>query len=746
MLIAACTNPLATDSAAGGDSSPGGLLSVSINGGGASARTLLPTAPVFTKYALEFTGLDGQDPKANEEDITNAFLDGIALEAGDWTIKAIGYAKFKGADIAVAEGSATVTVVDGVPAKVDIAISSITSGSNGDFTYSIVVPQGLKASSCAISLKPYTVDTGDAGTAIVDAALGDFTVDASSADWTYSGTVSCAPGYYLLTVALTGDCTAAMRTELVRIYPNMETTGTFSFSDSDFVPVITLSGTVDFKINGVAQTGVSVGAFTDPEHPYETAIGTASTGTGVTWTMDIQALKAPTTVYFSLVKLDGSSYVFRYCAQTITVSDQDISGIALAEDASRVTLSGTFALSKDGIAQAPETMTIFVSTGSENSSTSGSFVSDSSGAWTLNLDAVDQDTPVYFRVNSPNHGSQVYLTSSVTYKDVDVANIALELKLRTLSGSVSMMVNSVTKSNVGWNISLQSTAVYGQNTKNYGHDTSAADGTWSIVTGGLVAGETVFMHLSNTIDGTSYNEVIPYTVPAGDAAITGIGLDIVKNNVALSGTLTAGSSGVAIDPASWYVFATTEDPSTVTDAYNALLTGIGGCPIVAADGSFTWNMPVEILATGSRDVWIWACRALGEMVAEAYSIKVPISLAQVAVSGQALVLSDMNKFGSTIGGSVFVGASGIDLSSCALYALSAPVLSQEAVLGLATIDAAGSWSMTFPPSATAQNVYFVLSDMNERIYYMMTYPVHISPGDHSGINLLLSDMEVMSAP
>jgi hypothetical protein len=196
---------------------------------------------------------------------------------GPWTIKAQAYA----GTVPVVEGEATVTISN-IPQDVTLILSKPAAGGNGTLSYSVTW-SGLAVNSARLTLSP----ADGSGTPI------DTDITAAG-----TGTISCAPGYYILKTELNAGTPAktVVRTETAHIYAEQTTQAVYVFGKADFEG-LTLSGTVTAAV----ETGLSpfaeayIAAYIDAE--YQNKIG-AGKITGGTWTIQAASFHEAPVIYF----------------------------------------------------------------------------------------------------------------------------------------------------------------------------------------------------------------------------------------------------------------------------------------------------------------------------------------------------------------------------------------------------------------------------------------------------------------
>jgi hypothetical protein len=235
LVLAGCFNILEPD----GKGGPEGAVRIYLAGDGSGARAMLPSAPVFSKYSLSFSGKDGQAPAADITNITPAEITGtgktVSLGAGRWTITATGYVTLSGipglanGDYPAARGSVDITVSPGEDISAAVSIDPITGEGEGVMNYNVPFP----AYADSAVLKVLNLD----GTALAAPVQVDLKTGSS-------GTLVIPSGYYFLevTVSRTGvDAETAAVMDGLHIYSGM-TTNVYLTDDFTVIQKTVISG------------------------------------------------------------------------------------------------------------------------------------------------------------------------------------------------------------------------------------------------------------------------------------------------------------------------------------------------------------------------------------------------------------------------------------------------------------------------------------------------------------------------
>lgn len=230
LLLAGCFNQFSPAPAP----TVSGQGRVTVHIGDGNSRTLLPQAPVFSRYELQFTPGSGQAAKASET-VTGASPT-VTLAAGDWTITAIAYVNISGvADIPggeyeAARGSNSLTVLAEQNNSAGIDIRGGVETGKGIFSYTLSYPAAIDSAA----LKILT---------LAGAATKEVNLKESGA----SGSFALDTGYYILRLELEKDGGKIVKVEVIHIYKNMTTAaeGTdYTFTDADFLFAVDTDATV----------------------------------------------------------------------------------------------------------------------------------------------------------------------------------------------------------------------------------------------------------------------------------------------------------------------------------------------------------------------------------------------------------------------------------------------------------------------------------------------------------------------
>jgi hypothetical protein len=194
-------------------------------------RNLYPEIETFSQYVLSFTHEDGGTAPdaviAGEDHLS------VDLKAGIWNITARGFADGEGgALIAAAQGRVDIAVEAGKEAQAIIVLDTIIPGEGipGIFSYGVEFPRELVSSAVMELSIPGAGETYIPYTAI---DLGEEGKQAAS--------VSLPAGYYRMDIRLGTIFPVIRKTEIIHIYPAMETKAPlYRFDEAEFPEVTEL--------------------------------------------------------------------------------------------------------------------------------------------------------------------------------------------------------------------------------------------------------------------------------------------------------------------------------------------------------------------------------------------------------------------------------------------------------------------------------------------------------------------------
>ncbi|MCL2137990.1 MAG: formylglycine-generating enzyme family protein [Treponema sp.] len=336
-VLVSCNNPidspLRTPSGA-----KFGIVNINIaeNGTSGNDRTIKANPPEFSSYRLVFTSLQNNFVK---EDIIfsaeeNSAKD-IALQEGTWKITAFGRVFFMNSEIEFAQGSITANVINGKNINIVIYISNITNEGEGLFSWRFNLEDQLLATSYSIVLSEY----GDQSKKILNI---ENPIDNNES--IIIGEAACKSGYYLLQVKIGTDRQMANIFEVVHIDPYLNTAFERNVKQSDFVPIVILSGDVDINI-AINGTVYPSAVLQSSEVFVRTSSG-SYIGSGMIkdhlWIVRIAKQSEIRTVNFSVLLSVLGSEIELFSDVYKNVLNEDIDNIHLKFNESLISLEGSF--------------------------------------------------------------------------------------------------------------------------------------------------------------------------------------------------------------------------------------------------------------------------------------------------------------------------------------------------------------------------------------------------------------------
>jgi hypothetical protein len=388
--LGACMNPLQSPEERGPDGSTGVRISI-VNG---EERTLLPSLS-FSKYVLNFS-TDASVTIPGDVTLTGVNTGIIALDPADWTIKVTAYVDNGGGDVAVAEGSAQVSLTTEAPLKeLSIRVSSKTDGANGSFSYSVQYPADVSDGYL------YVYDSG--GTQVIYRYL----LNDPSGD-----NISLAPGYYRLRVYLYTNYGIVNRTEIVHIYPELETRGDYDFSEADFGSPIEISGTVDLSgLDSIIYA--EIGLYENSEFNYREGYYDEYYPSDTwNWTAHILPFNRPTDLYVELrIRFSSGDVLTKRLELPLSVYDQDLSAPDLGPfTVNRFDLSGIVDFSElDALGITYYSADVSVYQDSSTPALLGNpSVDFGDGSWSLGIISEEVSLPVRIVLRVYTYGGAVY--------------------------------------------------------------------------------------------------------------------------------------------------------------------------------------------------------------------------------------------------------------------------------------------------------------------------------------------------
>jgi len=254
--------------------------------------TLYPSAH-FTKIKLSFENIGGSATYDDVEFEPHHYATITDLQNGEWKITATGYVKIGNDEYPAAEGNVTVTVTAGQFQSVSITINAKQNGDNGFLSYNIDFP------SIVTEAQLYVFD-------IFDSYWNGTDHDIFSVK---EGTITLAPGFYMMSVRLTTPYRTVAWTEVVHIYSNMETIAQRVFTEDDLTKLVTVSGTANITVNNMPPNYCNVELYESNDYESYPFYTTSVNDYDGEWNVYLPAFNASTTFYI-IVKASFAGNIY----------------------------------------------------------------------------------------------------------------------------------------------------------------------------------------------------------------------------------------------------------------------------------------------------------------------------------------------------------------------------------------------------------------------------------------------------
>lgn len=524
LILSGCFNVLDPSRESGEDAgSAGGSVSIRVSGSPEAARTLYPRAE-FSKIVLSFDPKGGQTaygPKTLPAGESSVVLDD--LDNGNWEVSAKGYVEIDangdgsiegGEEFEAASSPAVPFTVSSGSSSVNITLSAepITSGGTGYFSYSVSFPPG-KVDTATLR---FTKADGQSAYDSSSAYIGEKDLKANP-----SGTISLAPGYYMVRIELQNIYQRAGRTEIVHIYPNMETRADYTFTPADFTDFIVLSGTVDIKINGTRPDYAYIYAYKSESYGRGDQLGYTSVqwngGTGVstgTWSMAILPSYPARNVIFEVSTQSGGFSNYWETGVTVTVFNTNYPNIPITINKQTLTLSGTAAVTVNGSSfgtGSDEYIQVNLydedgSMGYGNQIGYGS-VNTGGGTWSMVIEKPASPATYYIGLSAGIHNINVNYwkqnVQPVSVSGVDVSGITVTHNFTVLSGTAAVTANGSALP-AGTSVSVSLSPNPNGSGQSIGYANVSADGTWYMALDVTPASGTYYFWVNVWNSETSY--------------------------------------------------------------------------------------------------------------------------------------------------------------------------------------------------------------------------------------------------
>jgi hypothetical protein len=346
LLLASCDNlftPPSVSKRAGE-----GTLNITLGNGVEGARTLLPSSTSgINHYRLT------SDPAGLDETL-NPGAPGISvtLLEGTYTITAKAFAsddETPGTEIAA--GTAEVEVVPDQSTPVSIVLRVVTSGSGtGSLLWN--VPDGWDGLLSGGSIALYAYDEGSNTFSILS---GQSNIHSTLTTFMFP----VPPGEYLVRVFLTNqDGRSIYYHDVAHIAPGLTTYAVYRVTDEDFDQFTTITGTVQYTHNGVAQTDYTLEIYRRNPPDYDSPLSSAGWAAiaGGSYTLAIPKPDKDVTLYFYIRDSSNSRY---YVDSIAIASGASTAGKDINFNRTVTTLSGTLTVDHVALYQSDAMLYIY---------------------------------------------------------------------------------------------------------------------------------------------------------------------------------------------------------------------------------------------------------------------------------------------------------------------------------------------------------------------------------------------------
>jgi hypothetical protein len=333
----------------------------------------------------------------------------------------------------------------------------------------------------------------------------------------------------------------------------METAANYTFTPADFTETITLSGTIDVKVNGQNPSGnVNVNLYAYLDENYNNHLANIWVNlSDNTWTMTTAAFDAETPLYFRVETYYNNLWLNRNLGEGVRAYNQNISGINLGVNFSTITLSGTIDVKVNGQTPSGNVNVYLNAYLDENCNNPLTqiyvYLLNNTYTWTMTTAAFDTETPLYFRVEVDFNGFRFdrYLGEGVKAYNQNIygINLGVNLSAITLSGTIDVKVNGQTPSG---NVNVYLNAYLDENYNNYLAQiwVNLSDSTWSITRAAFDAETPLYFRVETYYNGLRFDRYLGESVKAYNQNISGINLGPVNfSTITLSGTIDVKVNG-----------------------------------------------------------------------------------------------------------------------------------------------------------------------------------------------------------
>jgi hypothetical protein len=469
LLLISCSNIFAPpqEGNAGGNGETGAAL-VSFGNGVDGARTLLPSGVTFARYDLAIEAVAPNTATTVTQTISSGSSVTVALTPGNWKIHVDAYTDAGGTKKAAQGDSETFEVKSNTTTPVSVALAAVSDTGTGTLSVDI---------------------TGEDGSVINDGQFRiyngpDFNNEVTfNTGWYYNTSVSFwstgltldislpAGQYRVFAYIANNEGQGALINEVAYIYSNLTTDLDRVIGAADFITMTTISGTVQYKENGVDQNDYGLSVYTNPEGSgYELGSAWIYSPGAQSYTLRIPRQDENVTLYI-FIRGNGAGFL----ADSISITaGQAAAAKNISATHSSLTLSGTVTIT--GVDGTLIYGSVSASPEEGGSSFSGSV---SGGAWTISGIPADFSGTLNFDIQAGDGMGQWYSAENIGSwtSGSPTSGIPLNVSFITVTGSFTVTIDSAPIGGKYVNISAYRESVPGSSF--YVYLAGSYDYTWT---------------------------------------------------------------------------------------------------------------------------------------------------------------------------------------------------------------------------------------------------------------------------
>lgn len=483
--------------------------------------------------------------------------------------------------------------------------------------------------------------------------------------------------------------------------------------------LITISGTIDYKIDGVnpSITNLSVIAWGGSSGNSQIGCSAMVTSSNTTWSMTIDALDEPSPVYFSISGGDPSGIIFyKKFSSPYTIGSSDVSDISLVY--SKVTISGTLSANINGSAQDVIGWGVSASSNENGGSGIGSTsISNSNGTWSMLIDVPASSVTISFHVwGKSSSGVQFNEAISGSWSVGSTGMTGINLNfikdIITLKGTLRVNLDGFDQDLSDYTISAYPDPEC--DIDDLGYSRIEADGSWILSLPPFSSPTQVYF----SIGGQKIHKIFPSGYTVYNTDVTDIDL-VVDNLITMSGTLNVNIDGSDQDLSNYSIYAY---PDSECD------TDYLGYSRIEADG--TWIMYLPPFSSPTQVYFKIYGQNFHRVFSGGYTVY------NSDVTDIHLVADNLITMSGTL--NVNIDGRVPDVTHWEVSAYSDSTYSSE--MGYSYINESGIWSMIVDKFSSPTPVYFNIRSSYESTFKVMKAagPIMISNTNSSGVSLSIN--------